>query len=134
MRLQADAPAMATTIKAMSVLFNPTMKREFADQRGCLDRVATLPPLRVPTRLLVRTEFGVPERGAFERVVVRLQSDWMALTGAQRIERIDGAGHYIQKDRPDAVRRAIEDSVRRARHSDTARAGEPRSRPASGAG
>jgi pimeloyl-ACP methyl ester carboxylesterase len=114
-RMQADAPAMATTVRAMSGLFSPVMKREFADQLGCLDRVSLLPRLRVPTRLLVRSEFGIPERGGFERIVLALQRDWLTITGASRIERIEGAGHYIQRDRPDAVVRAIEDSVRNAR-------------------
>lgn len=119
LRLQADAPAMAATINAMSLLFSPVMKREFADQRGCLDHVAQQPRLRVPTRLLVRTEFALPERGAFERAVRQLQDDWLALTSAERIERVPGSGHYIQRERPDAVVRAVEDSVRNVRRSAT---------------
>lgn len=93
-----------------------------------------MPRCRRPTRLLVRSEFGIPERGAFERVVVRLQSAWLDLSGAERIERIEGAGHYIQEDRPEAVRRAIEDSVRDTRRAAGAGAPEFRLMPAGGAG
>ena len=113
--LQDDAPAMAATIRGMRLLFGPAMRREFDDQSACLDRLDAARHPLPPARLLVRSNFALAERGGFETVVRRLQRDWLKLTGAERIEQVPGAGHYIQRDKPEAVIAAIEDMLRRAR-------------------
>jgi pimeloyl-ACP methyl ester carboxylesterase len=113
--MQTDAPGLARTIRTMRVLFSTTMKREFDDQTVCLDKIDRAQPLRMPVRLLVRTDFQMLERGNFEQMVKRLQSDWLALTGAPRIEEVAGTGHYIQKDRPGAVIDAIREEIQKIR-------------------
>jgi pimeloyl-ACP methyl ester carboxylesterase len=113
--MQADTPALAGTIKTMRALFSSTMKREFDDQTVCLDTIDRTQPLRLPIRILVRTEFQLLERGNFEDMVRRLQGDWLKLTGAQRAEQVPRSGHYIQQDRPDVVVGAITEEVERLR-------------------
>lgn len=110
-RLRRDAPAMATTVSALRVAFSPTMKREFDDQDRCLaQRIgpAQLALLkRIPTRVLARDTYSLPERGAFAAMHARSQQDWLPLTGADELQRVAGSGHYLQRDRPDAVADAV---------------------------
>jgi pimeloyl-ACP methyl ester carboxylesterase len=109
-QMQEDAPATATAMKGMSFFFGATMKGEFADQAVCMERLDKQ-PLRVPVKLLVRSNFSVLERGGFENMVLKLQKEWQTLTSANRIEKIEDTGHYIQKDKPEAVLRAIEEGI-----------------------
>jgi pimeloyl-ACP methyl ester carboxylesterase len=113
-RMQEDAPATATAMKSMSIFFGAAMKSEFSDQAACLERIDKQ-PLRMPVRLLVRSNFALPERGAFENMVLKLQKEWQTLTGVSRIEKIDGSGHYIQKEKPEAVVRAIAETIDESR-------------------
>lgn len=109
-RMQSEAPAVATMLKGMrNTVFGPTMRQEFDAQETCLDSLDLTQPLRVPVRLLVRSEFGVLEQGAFERLVHTLERDWQALSGAVQVERVNGSRHYIQKERPAAVLAAVRD-------------------------
>jgi pimeloyl-ACP methyl ester carboxylesterase len=108
-RMQADVPAMASVVSGLrATVFSAAMRREFDDQEKCIERLASLPPLIKPTRLLVRTRFDLVEKGAFENMVRTLERDWPALTGAVRAEPVDGSGHYLQKDQPARVVAAIE--------------------------
>jgi pimeloyl-ACP methyl ester carboxylesterase len=108
-RMQADTPAMAGVVSGLrATVFSAAMRREFDDQDKCADRLSSLPPVSKPTRLLTRTRFELVEKGAFENMVHTLERDWVALTGASRVEPIDGSGHYIQKDQPARVVAAIE--------------------------
>ncbi len=107
-RLQHEAPALAAVVRtARLAVFSPTMRREFDDQQSCLDALGTLPAPQVPTRVLVRGRFVPPEAGAFERLSRALWRDWPHLLHTPGVEPVAGAGHYIQKDRPDAVVAAI---------------------------
>lgn len=119
-RLQTQAPAMATTVKALRVVFSDTMRREFDEQDRCLaERVgpAQIAALRrIPARVLARASYPLPERGAFEAMHRQTQHDWLALSGARQIDIVSGTGHYIHRDRPDAVLAAVEQvaaSIRR---------------------
>jgi pimeloyl-ACP methyl ester carboxylesterase len=108
-RMQADVPAMASLVGGLrATVFSAAMRREFDDQEKCVDRLSSLAPLNKPTRLLTRTRFELVEKGAFENMVHDLERDWMSLTGAGRVEPIDGSGHYLQKDQPARVVAAIE--------------------------
>jgi pimeloyl-ACP methyl ester carboxylesterase len=109
-RMQEDAPATAAAIKGMGIFFSAAMKREFADQATCLERMDKQ-PLRIPVRLLVRSNFALSERGEFENMVLKLQKEWQTLIGAKQIEKVEGSGHYIQKDQTQAVVRAIHETV-----------------------
>lgn len=112
-RLQREVPAMAATVSALRVAFSATMKREFDDQDRCVaqrigagQRAALK---RIPARVLVRDSYALPERGAFAAMHARSQHDWLALTGARSLQRVSGSGHYLQRDRPDAVAAAVQE-------------------------
>jgi pimeloyl-ACP methyl ester carboxylesterase len=108
-RMQADTPTMAGVVSGLrATVFSAAMRREFDDQEKCVDRLSSLSPLNKPTRLLVRSRFELVEKGAFENMVHTLERDWVSLTGASRVEPIDGAGHYLHKDQPARVVAAIE--------------------------
>ncbi len=103
-RMQQEAPAMAVVVRtARLAAFSPTMRREFDDQQRCLDSLVSLPSPTVPTRVLVRGRFAPPEAGAFENMSRDLWRDWPALLHTRGVESVEGAGHYIQKDKPAAV-------------------------------
>ena len=108
-RMQADTPAVASVVGGLrATVFSAAMRREFDDQEKCVDRLSSGSPLNKPTRLLVRTRFELVEKGAFENMVHTLERDWVSLTGASRVEPIDGSGHYLHKDQPARVAAAIE--------------------------
>lgn len=110
-RMQRDAPAMAATVSAMRLVFGSTMKREFDDQDRCLTerigpaQIAALE--RIPTRVLARESYALAERGPFEAMHRQTQRDWLRLTGATQLQLVAGGGHYLQRDRPDAVVAAV---------------------------
>lgn len=108
-RMQRDVPAIATVIGGMrATVFTSAMRREFDDQEKCLERLSSLPPINKPARILTRTRFELVERGAFEAMVHSLEPDWISLVGAAQLERVEGSGHYIQRDQPARVVTAIE--------------------------
>ena len=108
-RMQADTPTLASVVSGLrATVFSAPMRREFDDQEKCIDRLSSLPPVNKPTRLLTRTRFEMVEKGAFENMVHALERDWVSLTGAGRVEPIDGSGHYLHKDQPARVVAAIE--------------------------
>jgi pimeloyl-ACP methyl ester carboxylesterase len=55
----------------------------------------------------VRGRFVPPESGDFERMVKDLWADWPRLVGGAAVVPVQGAGHYIQRDRPETVVDAI---------------------------
>lgn len=116
-RLQREVPASAALIRLarLSPAFTTTMRREFDDQERCLDTLAGKPVPPVPARLLVRARFVPPDSGAFERVVRDLWVDWARLLGTQGATPVPGAGHYIQRERPQAVVDAIREVVAASR-------------------
>ena len=108
-RMQQDVPATAALVRGMrATVFSRAMRREFDDQEKCLERLEALAPIDKPARVLTRSRFELAELGPFESMVRSLEPDWMALTGGKRIERVEGARHYIQRDRPAVVVGAIE--------------------------
>lgn len=108
-RMQDEVPVTAATVKvARSLAFSGIMRREFDAQSVCLERIDTLRPLEIPSRLLVSSRFKPMEKGDFEALVKRLRQDWQRLTRASQIEVVDGTGHYIQNDRPQAVVSAVD--------------------------
>lgn len=111
-RLQAEAPAMALVVKAARLGFSPTMRREFDEQDRCVaERVgpAQLQALRrIPARVVVRERYAIAESGNFERMHRRAMNDWLELVAARSLDRVERSGHYVQRDRPDAVAAAVE--------------------------
>lgn len=108
--MQAEAPGAALIIKGMRAIgFDSSDRREFDEQSACLDRIDMKRPLQLPVRLLVSGQFKVEERGSYERMLQRLRKEWITMTGAPRgAEVIADSGHYIQKERPDAVVAAVQ--------------------------
>ncbi|OYX49162.1 MAG: hypothetical protein B7Y97_09920, partial [Sphingomonas sp. 32-66-10] len=98
----------ATALKVIKRLtFSRTMRREFDGQEQCLAQLPTA-PLNMPVRVLLRTIDNSGGGGAKLREIDhQLAQRWLTLTGASRLERVDGSGHYIQKDRPDALSEVI---------------------------
>ncbi len=112
--LQRDAKGSAGMVRVMKALFTGPMRAEFDDQQRCLDSLDRAAARAVPAAILVRTRYSMAERGAFQTAVERLQQDWLSLiTAGKGIERIERSGHYLQKDRPDAVLAAIQAMVAR---------------------
>jgi pimeloyl-ACP methyl ester carboxylesterase len=108
-RLQQDVPTMAAVVRGLrATVFSRAMRREFDDQAKCNERLEGLPKLEMPARVLTRSRFPVTESAAFESMVRSLEPDWLRLSGARRIDRVDDSGHYIQGDQPAAVLAAIE--------------------------
>jgi pimeloyl-ACP methyl ester carboxylesterase len=105
--MQRELPAAARVLRLLkSVTFSGTMKREFDAQEQCLD---SLPAAAVafPVRVLMRT-VGDPVGGAqLLRLDTQLAAGWLRLTGATQLEPVPGAGHYIQKERPELLAEVI---------------------------
>ncbi|MBV8037812.1 alpha/beta hydrolase [Roseateles sp.] len=105
-RMQREAPAAARIAGGMRMAaFSPVMRAEFDAQAltGCAVELDARPPPILPVRLLVRSSFGLAETGAFESLVRRLEKGWPGLLPGTTRRQVEGAGHYIQKDRPDVV-------------------------------
>jgi pimeloyl-ACP methyl ester carboxylesterase len=102
--MQREAPAAAAAVKALrATVFSAAARREFDDQAQCLERIEGQPVRPVPTRILVSTRFSALEGPEFQRMLGRLRSDWLRLTGAVALVAVPHAGHYLQRDAPQAV-------------------------------
>lgn len=110
--LQKEMPAHAGALKALKALtFSRTMRGEFNAQEQCL---AGLPEgsIGVPVRILLRTRDAEASGGAkLRRIDQDLARRWLALTGASQLELVDGAGHYIQRDRPEFLAKVIRQMI-----------------------
>lgn len=105
-RMQREAPASARLLSGMrATVFSPAMRAEFDAQAlsDCAGELRSRPATTVPVRLLVRSGFGLAESGAFETLVRRLETEWPQLLPGATRRQVEGAGHYIQKDRPEVV-------------------------------
>jgi len=113
-RMQTDASTYAMLLKTRrKLMFNSTETAEFDAQAQCLQHIDMKTPLRAPAMLLVRDKFGIEEMGSYETLVRAQEKDWQRLTGAPAIERITGAGYYIQKDNPVIVNEAVKMVVKK---------------------
>ena len=113
-RMQTDASTYAMLLKTRrKLMFNSTETAEFDAQAQCLQHIDMKTPLRTPAMLLVRDKFGIEEMGSYETLVRAQEKDWQRLSGAPAIERITGAGYYIQKDNPVIVNEAVKMVVKK---------------------
>ncbi|MFG6468576.1 alpha/beta fold hydrolase [Roseateles sp. BYS87W] len=120
-RMQREAPAaarLATGLRA--TVFSRTMRAEFDAQAqpACIAELQALPPLAVPARLLVRSDFSLAERGDFEALVRQLELAWAAWVPGISRRQVAGAGHYIQKDQPGVVAEELQALARAARKAE----------------
>jgi len=113
--MQREAPAAASALLAIhSTLFSATARREFDQQSQCVDQLEVAAAHPVPVRILVSTQSGAMEGPDFQRMLARLRQDWLRLSGAASLELVPGAGHYLQREAPGAVERAVEDVAARS--------------------
>lgn len=111
-RVNAQAPASAAMIRVARLAMGSTAGAEFDAQARCTDAWDGEPPLQAPVRVLTRRDFRGLEQGSFEAVFRELQQDWLRRTGAARVELVADTGHYLQKDQPQTVARAILEMAR----------------------
>lgn len=105
--LQAHQPMLASALKTMVMLQTGQAQRnEFRQQTECLDRLAKLPPLTHPSRLLLSRRYRDMEQD-FVPHLQALQEDWKALTGVKHPDVLWDSGHHIQLERPEAVVQAV---------------------------
>lgn len=107
-RMQHEAPSAARLLSVLrATVFSEVDRREFDDQDGCQERLASRPPLRLPTRVLVAGRLRPEERGDFAAMLARSRPLWLERTGAPALEPVESAGHYIQRDAPGRVVQAV---------------------------
>lgn len=112
--LQSEMPAHAGALKVLKALtFSRTMRREFNAQEECLDGLPA-GTVGVPVRVLLRTRDNASGGEKLRRIDHELAKRWLALTGASQLELVEGAGHYIQRDRPDFLANVIGQLIARS--------------------
>ncbi|MGM9484547.1 alpha/beta fold hydrolase [Roseateles sp. NT4] len=105
-RMQQEAPGPARLLgAARASLFSAAMRSEFDAQASaaCAAELQARPAPLMPVRLLVRSDYGLAEKGDFEALMHRLQDHWPVLLPGTTRREVAGTGHYIQKDRPGVV-------------------------------
>ncbi len=105
-RMQQEAPGPARLLgAARATLFSAAMRSEFDAQASlaCGAELQARPAPLLPVRLLVRSDYGLAEKGDFEALMHRLQAAWPILLPGTTRREVAGTGHYIQKDRPGVV-------------------------------
>ncbi len=110
--VQHGAPTAAAIIKTMRLtVFSPIMRKEFDAQTECLGHLPEKLPAAISknTRILTSTMVNASEQGAYQDILEKLRKDWLQLAGISKTEPVQNASHYIQKDRPDALVKAILD-------------------------
>jgi pimeloyl-ACP methyl ester carboxylesterase len=108
--MEFDTSANAAYTRGREVtLFMPwIMRREFKDSIAAGEQVHESPPAElVPTIVLSSTVGPKGETPASRALAARMQDEIAAdFPGAQHM-RVDGASHYIQRDRPEVVIDAV---------------------------
>ncbi|WP_158238628.1 alpha/beta fold hydrolase [Roseateles chitinivorans] len=116
-KMQVEVPVMANMLDSMSRrVFRGMMQAEFLQQQDCIDTLWQKPRPDVPVRVLTRTVYSPMETASgFESMVHGLEPNWLPLVGGKEIQPVAGSGHYIQRDKPEVVTKAIEEVVQEAR-------------------
>jgi pimeloyl-ACP methyl ester carboxylesterase len=108
--MEIDTSANTAYLRGREVtLFMPwIMRREFKDSIAAGEQVHDSPPAEfVPTIVLSSTLGPKGETPASRAVAARMQDEIAAdFPGAQHV-RVDGASHYIQRDKPEVVIDAV---------------------------
>jgi pimeloyl-ACP methyl ester carboxylesterase len=123
-QVQAQTPALAAMLKGLrSTVFSAAAAREFDDQAACLATLAASPATLSatssatppPAQVLLSTERAALETPAFARMLDGLRHDWLRLLGAHAVlQPVPGTTHYIQRDAPAAVVRAVASVIEEA--------------------
>lgn len=102
--MQRRTPNTAAVVRGMrAVAFSETEKREFDAQAVCTSglQMRDTPPISV--RLLLRGKADPAESAEFQEMSRELASRWSELLPGVTKSRIEGAGHYIQREKPELV-------------------------------
>jgi pimeloyl-ACP methyl ester carboxylesterase len=107
-RMKSDAAMQAAIVSGLRIAaFRDAMRREFDDQAGCIEALDLKTPLPLPTQLLFSGHFQLADKGAFEKLARELRKGWPGLFSNAQHAEVDGSGHYLQKEAPEAVVAAI---------------------------
>ena len=107
-RIRREAPATYGTLRLASLLMFGTMRKEFADSGRSGEQVRGIPANKSPPTVVLSSTRAAPgELPQFRALMRRLQNEIAAEYGAERHTFVSGSGHYIQRDRPEAVIEAI---------------------------
>lgn len=110
--MQRETPTAAALLQlARNTVFTPAMRQEFDAQAACLDALDTRTPLPMPATLMVSTRAPAYEGERLQAALAGLQQDWLQLIGTEALTPVADAGHYIQRDAPQAVVWAIRSLV-----------------------
>ncbi|WP_162241832.1 alpha/beta fold hydrolase [Pseudorhodoferax sp. Leaf267] len=110
--LQRETPGAAALLQlARATVFTSAMRQEFDAQTACLDALDTRAPLAAPALLMVSTRPSAYAGEGLQATLGTLRQDWLQLTGTGALTPVANAGHYIQRDAPQAVVAAIRSLV-----------------------
>lgn len=102
--MQLRTPNTAAVIKGLrAVAFSETERREFDSQAACILGLQTKDTPSVPARLLLRGKADPTESAEFQAMSRELASRWPEILPGMTMFRVEGAGHYIQNDRPEIL-------------------------------
>lgn len=102
--IQQRAESTAMVLRGLrAVGFSDTEKREFDAQSECLEDLKSRDTPQIPAKLLLRGKSELGESAEFQALTRELASQWPSLMPGMLSLRVEGAGHYIQKERPQFV-------------------------------
>jgi pimeloyl-ACP methyl ester carboxylesterase len=106
--LKKQAPAQAALLSALRYsVFSGTMRDEFDAQAASNDYLYGHKTISQPVLFLFSGKFRPEERGDFEKMTRQLRRLWQAAAPASSASEVSHSGHYIQKEAPEQVVRAI---------------------------
>ncbi|MEY2633813.1 MAG: hypothetical protein RIR00_2467 [Pseudomonadota bacterium] len=106
--IQQQLPGTAALLKTLkTVAFSSAERREFDAQGSCLDRPEFARPPGVPGRVLIAGQLRAADPEEYQALRLNLAREWPRLAGIPAVEMIWDSAHYIHRERPDAVIRAI---------------------------
>ena len=104
MAIDNEANSPYNSRRAVTLYMTLIARRELADSASAGEQVHSSPHAgRVPAIVLSSTSAALGEAPSLRTAAARLQEDIVADFPAARQIRVDGSGHYIQRDRPEAV-------------------------------
>jgi pimeloyl-ACP methyl ester carboxylesterase len=107
-QIQRELPATAAMLNGIkSVAFSNTERREFDDQKACLDRPEFTRAPGMRGQVLVAGHLRVSDPPEYEALHLALAREWPALAGVAGVEMVWDSAHDIHNERPDRVIAAV---------------------------
>jgi pimeloyl-ACP methyl ester carboxylesterase len=115
--LQRVSPNYVTTAKALqAAISSETQKRELNYEKfACLSELKLISTPAIPTRQLIRGVHPFIHTAELQAMSNELDLRWSELLPGLTASRIEGAGHFIQLDKPDLVAAEVSSLVSAAR-------------------